>query len=117
MIFILNSQRTYSKRPEIDYAGGTSMQFKVGYFLFDTENTNLNHYYSKESNSLEVDSEKYIVKPQFIFTNAVRAEISYLRLKIDEMEENGFGFFNPLTFETTKSKLESLIKDYPEHTI
>jgi len=117
MIYILKNDKSYTINPENGYGNGTGMQFKRGLFLFDTENTKENYYIRKDSNSIEIDADLFKTKENLIFNNKTQAEIVFMKMKIIEMQNNGFNFFMNNTFEKFKNEYDQLIQKYPEYAI
>jgi len=117
MLYILKSDKTYTIKPESGYGNGSGIQFKRGLFLFDTENTKENYYIRKDSNRIEIDSDLFNIKENLIFNNKIQAEIVFMKMKIVEMQNNGFNFFMPTTFEKFKNEYDQLIQKYPEYAI
>ena len=115
MLYILFSDSTVNLQPENGYGSGTTMQFKQGLFLFDTDETKSNYW--ERDNSIEIDSTRYRIKDNLKFKSRKRAEIIYLRMKIDEMKENGMSFFFPTKFNKLIKNFEKLIEENPEYAI
>lgn len=115
MVYILQSDKSINYSPENSYGGGVAMPFKIGWFMFDTQNTNQSFWERDEY--IEIDSERYRINKSLQFNNQIRAEIVFLRLKIQEMEKNSMSFFMPTRYEKVKQHYKQLVEKYPEYTI
>ncbi len=113
MFYILKSEHTYNKSPEISYGSGTTMQFKRGYFIFDTENTN--ERYWEQDTQLEVNGVKYHIYEKM--EHEIKIQAVFLKLKIEEMNNNSFNFFMPSSYKFYVDNYNKLANDYPEYLI
>lgn len=113
MYYILNSTQTYNKTPEIDYAPGITMQFKKGFFVFDTEHTHESYF--ETDKILQLSDIKYKIHEKF--SNKIKAEAYFLKLKIDELTNNSFSFFMPQSFKMYTDRFNQLHINHPEYLI
>ena len=113
MYYILNSQQTYNKTPEISYAPGVTMQFKRGYFIFDTDHTTENYYES--DGYLQISGLKHKIYEKI--PNKIKAEAYFLHHKIIELKNNGFDFFMPSSFKQYTDRFDQINIDHPEYLI
>ena len=118
MIYILKSEKSINHQPEINYGGGVSMPFKIGYFLFDTtEKTDKSFWVNTDAHYIDLDSERFYFEDNLSFNNKIRAEIVFYRLKLDEMEKNSMNYFLPNKYVKIKERFKELVAQYPEYTI
>lgn len=113
MFYILKSEQTYNKTPEITYADGVTMQFKKGYYIFDTETAN-EHFYD-DGKQISISGQKHTIYDKM--DNRYKIEASFLKLKIKEMNNNSFNFFMPTSYKKYVDNYNKLIEDYPEYLI
>lgn len=112
--YILFNNKTYSRLPENSFSG-TSITFKKGWFIFDTSENNVNFYISEKY--IEINHERFNINKSLIFSNKIKAEIEYLKLKIKESEENGYAFYMPTDFKKLQTNLKELSLKYPEYIL
>jgi hypothetical protein len=115
MIYLLFSDETISLTPENGYGGGITMPFKRGLFLFDTEKTDINFW--EREDYIELDGHRYRINKSLIFKNIKKAEIVFLRLKIDEMSKNSMKFFFPNKYDKLLKEFNRKVEENPEYAI
>jgi len=113
LYYILNSNQTYNKSPEISYAPGVTMQFKRGYFIFDTEHTTESHF--ETNGTLQVSGERHRIHEKI--PNKIKAEALFLKLKIAELRNNSYSYFMPTSFKLFTDRFEQIHIDHPEYLI
>ena len=112
MFYILKSDKTYNVTPEQSY-NGLTMQFRRGFFIFDTDETDELHW--EHNGQIEIGGERFHIYDSM--KNNLKIQARFLKLKLEEMENNGFSFYMPTTYNTYKSNFNKLIEDYPEYLI
>jgi len=117
MFYILYSNKTINKSPEISYANGTTLPFKEGYFLFDDSDKSINFWINESSNYIEFEGNRFKIDKKLKFKNKNHATIILNSLKLAELKKNGGDFFFPNTFKNIKNTFEQLISTYPEYSI
>lgn len=117
MFYILTSQDTYSIKPENGYGNGTTIQFRKGLFIFNTEKTDDIFLVNNDTHQIEIAGEKFSFKDNLVFTNITKAEIYFIKLKIDEMDRNGFNYFMPKSYQNYINRFKELVSEYPEYSI
>jgi hypothetical protein len=115
MIYILFDNATKKYVSEINNQKN-KMNFKNGWFLFDQEKTNSNVQIIN-SNFIMIDDGMYEIRREFVFKHPLKAEICYLKLKINEMKKSTFDFFMPHSFEKIKQRLIFLETNHPEYLL
>lgn len=116
MIYILYSERTHNRTPEINYGGGITIPVRKGAFIFDEEK-NDDIYYYKSEKTLYINAEEYSINTKLTFNNPVRAEIVFLKLKIEESKASSFDFFFPKSFKNLVDRYNELKEKYPEYVL
>lgn len=117
MIYLLYSSKTHNIVPEVTHMNGVTIQMTEGWFIFDTESTKLNWHILNNNALIEIDSDKFKIREQLIFKNKIKAESTFLRLKLEEMNKNGLSYFTPKLYKTIESNLEKLYDEFPESII
>jgi len=112
MHYILYDERTYNTLPEIEYGAGFTLSFKKGHFLYiDSGKARVSF------STVIVSGNKFHIDESLVFKNSIRAEIVFLKLKIEELQQSSYDFFCPLSFQKYVDKFNELTKKYPEYTI
>lgn len=118
MIYLFFNNKTQNYSPEIDYGGGQTLSFKKGWFIFDeSKEQGQVSFYMVDGTTMVIDSDPYIIRPEYTFKNPIRAELIFLKLKLCEMKNSSFDFFMPLTFSTTQKRFDELKEKHPEYVL
>lgn len=121
MVFILYDDITVSISPEIDYGGGATMAFHRGYFLFDAEEEekkdDLAFWVSEAMGVVTINGKDFSINHKLKYENPIRAEIVFLKLKLNEWKRSSFDFFLPKTFKKKSDRYDELLEQYPEYGI
>jgi uncharacterized protein YsxB (DUF464 family) len=89
------------------------MQFKRGYFIFDTNHTTESYW--EQNDKLQISGINYKIYKKM--NNKIKAEAYFLQLKIDELKHNGFSFFMPQSFKKYTDRFKQIQNDYPEYIV
>ena len=116
MFYILKDNSAISLLPEIEtYSSGTSIQFKKGFYIFDSENPKYSYYENKDTNQIEMDGERLKIYEKS--KNKEKINALYCRLKLQELEENGYNYYMPKSFGKLSTEFKAIIDKYPEYVI
>ena len=116
MFYILKDDSSISLLPEIEtYSSGTSIQFKKGFYIFDSENPKYGFYENKALQCLEIDGDRLKIYEKS--ENQAKINALYCRLKLQELEENGYNYFMPKSFGKLSTEFKTIIDKYPEYVI
>ncbi len=99
---------------------GNTLPLKKGICLIDTEKEIMSYgkpMLSLENKSVNIGGRLYNFESRFLFEDEMKATAIFLKLKIDEMQQNGSVLFQKKTFESYIKKIKSIEIDYPEHFI
>lgn len=116
MIYILYSAKTYNHAPEINYGGGVTIPVRKGYFLFNEEHTT-EYYFHGPNSTIFINDEQCHIQKRYSFTNPIKAEILYLKLKIEESKQSSFDFFFPTSFSKYVIRFNELKEEFPEYVL
>lgn len=117
MFYILKSDDVLNLKPEIEYSKGITLQFKKGLFIFNDEKDKQKIFAAEFGLITDKRGERFRVHDSLTFSNEIKAEIVFLKLKIKELEDNSFSFYMPKEFDKYVVRFNELITEYPEQLI
>lgn len=88
-----------------------------GYFLFDTEQTKSTDFYFLSTDIISIKSNMFTIDETLVFKNKIKAQIVYLKLKLEEFRNVHFDIFVPEVFEQYEKKFTEMMEKYPEYVL
>jgi len=100
------------------FSTNTQLKFHYTYWLVEIdENSRINNFglgYDMSDNYVHYAGNDYLLHSKS--KNKTKIEIEFLKLRIEEMQQNGADFYLPITYKSTVERLNKLIEENPEYS-
>lgn len=118
MIYLFYNNKTFNFSPEIDYGGGSTLAFKKGWFMFDeTKEQGKVSFWKVDGATMMIDSDPYPIRSEYTFKHPIKAELVFLRLKLNDLKNSSFDFFLPKTYVKLQKRYDELRENHPEYVL